>query len=131
MSGLIEAVVTRTPSADTRDAIERFSEFLARAGVTMRVRYEAVPRRGPALRFEVRELGNLSHLHIQALDRILSRTNVLNGIVIVVNRGRKRFVLPDDTQECMRWFRDDHGLSGRGVWSAITRVLDIFRPDRG
>ena len=114
MSGLIDAVVTRTPSGNAGEAIERFSEILAGAGITMRVRHDAHPTRGPAIRFEVRQLGNLSHLHIQALERILSRTNPFGGIVVVVNRGRRRFVLPDDVAACIKWFRDDRGSSGSG-----------------
>ena len=131
MSGLIEAVVTRTPSVATGTAIERFSEFLARAGIMMRVRYEGLPGLGPAIRFEVRELGSLSHLHIKALDTILGRTKELAGVVIVVDGGRKRFILPTDTEECMRWFRDDRGSSKPRVWSAIGRVFGSLRPDRG
>ena len=114
MSGLIEAVVTHKPSGNAGAAIEQFSELLAGAGITMRVRHEAHPTRGPAVRFEVRQLGSLSHLHIQALERILYRTNPFGGIVVVVNRGRRRFVLPDDAAECIKWFRDDRGVSDAG-----------------
>jgi hypothetical protein len=119
MSGLIDAVVTRTPSGNAGEAIERFSEILAGAGITMRVRHDAHPTRGPAIRFEVRQLGNLSHLHIQALERILSRTNPFGGIVVVVNRGRRRFVLPDDVAACIKWFRDDRGSSDSGLVGRI------------
>jgi hypothetical protein len=129
MSGLIEAVVMQAPSAGA--VLERFSEFLTRAGVMMRVRREALPGLGPAIRFEVRRLGNLSHLHIEALATILSRTDGLTGVVIVVNGGWKRFVLPTQTEECIRWFRDDRGASTPRVWSAISRVLDGLRLDRG
>ena len=125
MSGLIDAVVTRTPSGNAGEAIERFSELLAGAGITMRVRHEAHPSRGPGIRFEVRQLGSLSHLHIQALERILSRTNPFGGIVVVVNRGRTRFVLPDDAAACIKWFRDDRGSSDSGlvgrIWGRLRR----------
>ena len=116
MSGHIEAVVTRTPSADTKAAVERLSEFLTRAGIMMRVRHEILSGLGPALRIEVRDLGSLSHLHIDALEQILSRTIASYGVVIVVNHGRRRFVLPHDSEACMRWFRDDRRS---GVWSRM------------
>lgn len=119
MSGLIEAVFTRTPSGSAGAAIEQFSELLAGAGITMRVRHDAHPTRGPGIRFEIRQLGSLSHLHIQALERILSRTTPFGGIVVVVNRGRRRFLLPDDAADCIRWFRDDRGSSDSGIIGRI------------
>ena len=123
MSGLIEAVVTRIPSANAGRAIEQFSALLAGAGITMRVRHDAHPTRGPSVRFEVRQLGSLSHLHIQALERILSRTDPFGGIVVVVNRGRRRFLLPDDAAACMKWFREDRGSSDSGfigrIWGRL------------
>jgi hypothetical protein len=123
MSGLIEAVVRQTPSGNAGAAIEQFSELLAGAGITMRVRHDTNPTRGPGIRFEVRQLGSLSHLHIQALERILSRTNPFGGIVVVVNRGRRRFLLPDDAAECIKWFRDDRGSTHSGfigrIWGRL------------
>ena len=123
MSGLIEAVVTRQPSGNAGAAIEQFSKLLAGAGITMRVRHDSHPTRGPGIRFEVHQLGNLSHLHVQALERILSRTNPFGGIVVVVNRGRRRFLLPDDARECIKWFRDDRGSSDSGfigrIWGRL------------
>jgi len=119
MSGLIEAVVTRTPSGHAGEAIERFSKLLAGAGIAMHVRHEAHPTRGPAIRFEVRRLGSLSHLHIQALEHIVSRTNPFGGVAVVVNRGRTRFLLPDEAAACIRWFRDDRGSSGTGLVGRI------------
>jgi hypothetical protein len=119
MSGLIDAVITPMPSGNAGLAIEQFSELLAGAGIAMRVRHETHPTRGAAIRFEVRELGSLSHLHIQALERILSRTNPFGGVVVVVNRGRTRFVLPEDAAACIKWFRDDRGSSGSGLMGRI------------
>jgi hypothetical protein len=130
MPGLIDAVVSPTPPAGAQIAIERLSALLASAGIAMHVRRENLPGMGPAVRFEVRELGDLSHLHIQAIETLFSRANVLNGIEVVVDYGRKRFVLPHDSEKCMGWFRDDRGASSPRLSSAIHRVLAMFRAER-
>ena len=130
MPGFIEAVVSLSPPAGADFAIERLSALLASAGITMHVRREIRPSMAPAISFEVRELGDVSHLHIQALETLFSRTNALYGIEVVADYSRQRFVLPYDSERCIGWFRDDRGSSSSRVSSAIHRMLAMLRPDR-
>jgi hypothetical protein len=129
MPGRIDAITSPAPSADAERAIEDFSALVARAGVILRVRRENAVHLGPAIRLDVRELGDLSHLHVQALVRILSRRPGLTAEMAVPNR-RKPFVLPHDAQDCMHWFRADRGSSAPRLWSTINRVVDLLRADR-
>ena len=129
MSGRIDAITSLTPSADAERVVEDFSALVARAGVVLRVRRENVVYLGPSVRFDVRELGDLSHLHVHALMTILMRMPGLKVQMTVPNR-REPFVLPSDVQDCIHWFRSDRGSSSPRLWSAIGRMVDLLRADR-
>ena len=129
MSGRIDAITSLTPSADAERVVEDFSALVARAGVVMRVRRENVVFLGPSVRFDVRELGDLSHLHVHGLMTILMRVPGLKVEMTVPNR-RGAFILPPDVQDCIHWFRSDRGSSAPRLWSAINRVVDLLRADR-
>jgi hypothetical protein len=129
MSGRIDAITSLTPSADAEHLVEDFSALVARAGVVLRVRRENALYFGPAVRFDVRELGDLSHLHVHALVTILLRTPWLKAEMTVPHR-REPFVLPRDVQDCIHWFRSDRGSSAPRLWSAINRMVDLLRVDR-
>ena len=129
MSGRIDAITPLNPSADAERVVEDFSALVARAGVVMRVRRENVLYLGPAVRFDVLELGDLSHLHVHALMTILLRTPGLK-VEMTVSLRREPFLLPHDVQDCIHWFRSDRGSSAPRLWSAFNRVVDLLRVDR-
>ena len=129
MSGRIDAITPLNPSADAERVVEDFSALVARSGVVMRVRRENVLYLGPAVRFDVLELGDLSHLHVHALMTILLRTSGLK-VEMTVPLRREPFVLPLDVQDCIHWFRSDRGTSAPRLWSAFNRVVDLLRVDR-
>ena len=129
MSGRIDAITPLNPSADAVRVVEDFSALVARSGVVMRVRRENVLYLGPAVRFDVLELGDLSHLHVHALMTILLRTSGLK-VEMTVPLRREPFVLPLDVQDCIHWFRSDRGSSAPRLWSAFNRVVDLLRVDR-
>jgi len=129
MSGRIDAITPLNPSADAVRVVEDFSALVARSGVVMRVRRENVLYLGPAVRFDVLELGDLSHLHVHALMTILLRTSGLK-VEMTVPLRREPFVLPLDVQDCIHWFRSDRGTSAPRLWSAFNRVVDLLRVDR-
>ena len=128
MSGRIDAITPLNPSADAERVVEDFSALVARSGVVMRVRRENVLYLGPAVRFDVLELGDLSHLHVHALMTILLRTPGLK-VEMTVPLRREPFVLPLDVQDCIHWFRSDRGTSAPRLWSAFNRVVDLLRVD--
>ena len=130
MPGRIDVITTSlTPPAAAERLIEDFSALVARAGVILRVRRESAVYLGPEVRFDVRELDDLSHLHVHALMTLLLRTPWLKVAMTVPHR-REPFVLPRDVQDCIHWFRSDRGSSAPRLWSAFNRVVDLLRADR-
>lgn len=106
MITVVEVTIDGPPPTEVARALGELSARWADGSIELRIRQDPAAA-SPGLRFDVVELGNLSHRHIAELLEILSKHRVADSHPVVVTYESKRFCLPDDAAECIDWFRDD------------------------